>query len=112
MDDGTNTATTTVTVQVTDIPDETPVISAPTNMQTIPFNENDEVTGTLAISITGTDADAGETMSFALVTNPSSLFDLTPVFTTNTAAEVTLGLAGGNTLDFESGTTTYGIEVS
>ena len=96
---------------MTDIPDETPVISAPTNTQTISFNENDEIANTLDIRIMGTDADAGETMNFALTTNPSSLFELTPLFTTNTAAEAMLGLASGNTLDFESGTTTYTIVV-
>ena len=113
MGDGNlHTVTVTFTVSVADIADETPVISAPIDMSTISFDENDEVAGTLAISIDGTDADAGETMVFALVTNPSSLFDLTTVATVNTAAQATLGLAGANTLDFETLPNTYTVEVS
>ena len=97
---------------VVDLADETPVITTPTNTQTIAFNENDEMTGTLSISIEGNDADAGETMSFSLVTNPSSLFQLTPNATTSTAATAILGLAGGNTLDFETLPNTYDLEVT
>ena len=112
MDDTTTTVTVTVTVNVVDTADEIPVISAPTDMSTISFNENDEITGTLAVSVTGTDADAGETMAFALVTNPSILFTLTTVTTANTGASATLGLSGANTLDFETLPNTYDIEVS
>ena len=113
MGDGNgHTVTVTFTVSVADIADETPVISAPTDMSTISFDENDEIAGTLAISVDGTDADAGETMVFNLVTNPSSLFALTTVTTVNTGAQATLGLAGSNTLDFETLPNTYDIEVS
>ena len=121
MGDGNlHTVTVTFTVSVADIADETPVISAPIDMSTISFDENDSdgpilhvcLGGTLAISIDGSDADAGETMVFALVTNPSSLFDLTTVATVNTAAQATLGLAGANTLDFETLPNTYTVEVS
>ena len=112
MDDATTTVTTTVTVQIVDTADETPVISAPTDMSTINFNENDEIAGTLAISVTGTDADAGEAMTFILVTNPSTLFTLTTVTTVNTGASATLGLSGANSLDFETLPNTYDIEVS
>ena len=107
-----HTVTVTFTVSVADIADETPVISAPTDISTISFNENDEIAGTLAISVTGTDADAGETMAFTLVTNPSTLFTLTTVTTVNTGASATLGLSGANTLDFETLPNTYDIEVS
>ena len=107
-----HTATVTFTVSVADLADESPVISSPTDMSTVPFNENDETAGTLAISVDGTDADAGETMVFALVTNPSSLFALTTVTTANTGAQATLGLSGANTLDFETLPNTYDIEVS
>ena len=53
-------------------------------MQTISFNENDEMAGTLSISIQGTDADAGETMTFSLATNPMTLFELTTTATAST----------------------------
>ena len=113
MGDGNgHTVTVTFTVSVIDLADETPVISAPADMSTINFNENDRVTGTLAISVTGTDADASDTMVFALVTNPSTLFTLTTVTTVNIGASATLGLSGGNTLDFETLPNTYDIEVS
>ena len=113
MGDGNgHTVTVTFTVSVTDTADEIPVISAPIDTSTLPFNENDEIAATLAISVTGTDADAGETMVFALVTNPSTLFTLTTVTTVNTGASATLGLSGANTLDFETLPNTYGIEVS
>ena len=113
LDDGNgHTATVSFTVSVADIADETPIITTPTNTQTIAFNENDEMTGTLSISIEGNDADAGETMSFSLVTNPSSLFQLTPNATASTAATAILGLAGGNTLDFETLPNTYDLEVT
>ena len=111
LDDATTTVTTTVTVQVMDLPDETPVISTPTNADTITFNENDEMAGTLSISIQGTDADAGETMTFSLVTNPSSLFELTTTATASTGATATVGLAATNTLDFETLPNTYDLEV-
>ena len=103
--------TTTVTVQVTDLADETPVITTPTNMQTISFNENDEMAGTLSISIQGTDADAGETMTFSLATNPMSLFELATTARASTLATATVGLATGNTLDFETTPNTYDLEV-
>ena len=48
----------------------------------------------------GTDADAGETMTFSLDTNPMSLFELTPGTTASTGATATVGLAAGNTLGF------------
>ena len=48
LDDGNgHTATVSFTVSVADIADETPVITTPTNAQTISFNENDEMAGTL-----------------------------------------------------------------
>ena len=112
MHDGNgHTATVSFTVSVADIADETPVITAPTNADTIAFNENDEIAGTLSISIQGTDADDGETMTFSLVTNPSSLFELTTGATASTGATATVGLAAGNTLDFETLPNTYDLEV-
>ena len=107
-----HTATVSFTVSVADIADETPVITTPTNMQTISFNENDEMAGTLSISIQGTDADAGETMTFSLATNPMSLFELTTTATASTLATATVGLATGNTLDFETTPNTYDLEVA
>ena len=113
MGDGNgHTVTVTFTVSIANLADETPVISAPVDTSTINFNENDEIAATLAVSVAGTDADAGETMVFALVTNPSTLFTLTTVATVNTGASATLGLTGGNTLDFETVPNTYDIEVS
>ena len=112
MGDGNgHTVTVTFTVSVVDIADESPIIFAPVDTSTVSFNENDEIAGTLAISVMGTDADAGETMAFALVTNPSTLFTLTTVTTVSTGASATLGLAGANTLDFETLPNTYDIEV-
>ena len=112
LDDGNgHTATVSFTVSVADIADETPVITTPTNAQTISFNENDEMAGTLSISIEGTDADAGETMTFSLDTNPMSLFELTPGSTASTGATATVGLAAGNTLDFETAPNTYDLGV-
>ena len=110
-DDNGHTATVSFTVSVADIADETPVISTPTNADTITFNENDEMAGTLSISIQGTDTDAGETMTFSLVTNPSSLFELTTTATASTGATATVGLAATNTLDFETLPNTYDLEV-
>ena len=113
MGDGNgHTVTVTFTVLVVDLADETPFISAPTDTSTISFNENDEIAGTLTVPVTGTDADASDTMVFALVTNPSTLFTLTTVTTVNTGALATLGLSGVNTLDFETLPNTYDIEVS
>ena len=113
MGDGNgHTVTVTFTISVVDLADETPVISTPADTSTISFNENDEIVGTLAISVTGTDGDTGEIMAFALVTNPSTLFTLTTVTTANTGASATLELSGANTLDFETLPNTYDIEVS
>lgn len=97
----------TFTVSVVDIPDETPVITSPNNTEIFTFNENDKVAGSLAISINGTDGDAGESMTFTLISPYSNIFELNTVSTANTGAQAVLGLTSGSNLDYDGGRNTY-----
>ena len=51
-------------------------------------------------------------MTFSLTTNPMSLFELTTTATASTLATATVGLAAGNTLDFDTLPNTYDLEVA
>ena len=72
MGDGNgHTVSVTFTVSVTDVHDEAPLFTSPTNTDTINVNENDGTGFPIAISLTGSDADVmAETFTFAITTNP------------------------------------------
>ena len=87
--DDTNTDSVAVTVRVTDVADEPPVIGGPASV-TVTVAEN--TPGNIGSAFTATDDDAGDTITWSVGGTDASSFDI---------SEGQLSLASGVTLDFE-----------